>query len=267
MSSKTRTRIECLEPIGFRAGCLNDFPDADAHLVTQHGKFINHTNVNIPVSILQNLLHLCNSRRGNLFYITLQNRPVHGCNHFCCILAHAADDLRGIFCLIDQVTRIHTLRRESQIEIFSALQSGTFLQNRFYQFLRGTRIGGGLQNNHGILRQIFGNGFGGFSDTAKIRLLMDVQRGRNADSDEIHILDKAKIRGRRKSSFLHQALQILIYHITDVIMTFIDHLYLYFLLIKADGLESCLGFLYCQGQSYIAETDDAYHDLPVFNFI
>ena len=105
------------------------------------------------------------------------------------------------------------------------------------------------------------------SDAAKIRLLMNVQRGRNADSDEIHILDKAEIRGCGKSSFLHQALQILIHYITNVVMAFIDHLYLYFLLIKSDGLKACLSFFYCQGQSYITETNDSYHDLTVFDFI
>ena len=96
---------------------------------------------------------------------------------------------------------------------------------------------------------------------------MDIQRRRYADGDKIHISDKAEIRSSGQHSFLHQAFQVFVHHISDIVVTFVDHLYLMRLFIETDRPESGFRLLHRQRQAHIAQTDHADYDLLFRDFI
>ena len=114
---------------------------------------------------------------------------------------------------------------------------------------------------------MLGNGNGGIPDVADIRLLVLVQRGGNADSDEIHFLYKAEICGSGEPSDLYQLLQVGVDHIADVVLSGVDHIHLLGLHIEADGLKAMLRLIHCQRQTDIAQAADAHDQCLILNFL
>ena len=95
---------------------------------------------------------------------------------------------------------------------------------------------------------------------------MLVQRGGNADSDKVYIPNKTEIGGGRQHSVLYQCLQIGIYNIADIVLSSIDHIYLFLLHVKADGLKAMLRLIHRQRQPDIAQAANAHAQRFVLNF-
>jgi len=121
VSAQTRSRIERLEAVGLGLSCVHNLPHADAHFVAEHGQLVDQTDVDVAVSVFENLLHLGNRRAGYLIDLAVQHRAVHGGDDLGGVLADGADNLRGVLGLIDQVAWIDALRREAEVEVLAAL--------------------------------------------------------------------------------------------------------------------------------------------------
>ena len=96
---------------------------------------------------------------------------------------------------------------------------------------------------------------------------MGIQWCRYADSDKINIFYKTKVCCCFQHSLVNKFLQITVYNISDIIMTFIYKVYLFFLNIKSDCLKSSFCFLYSKWKSYISKTYYTNFDFFVFNFL
>ena len=128
---KPRARIKCLESIRFCFRSIDNFPQTDTHFIAQNSQFIYQTNIDVTISIFQDLLHLSNCRRRNFIHIAFKNCTIHSRNRFCSIFANCTDNLRRILCFEFLVTRINSFWREPQIKILPAFQTGTFFQKWF----------------------------------------------------------------------------------------------------------------------------------------
>ena len=174
MTSKPWAWIKGLETVGLCFGSVHNFPHTDSHFVTEHGQFIDQTDIDIAICILQNFFHFRNGWRRHLIYIPLQNSPVHGGDHLGCILPDCTDNLGSILGFINQIAGINAFWGKSQVKIFPTFQAGAFLQNWFNQFFGCSWICGRLQNDHSFSCKIFGNLCGRSSYKADIWLLVGI---------------------------------------------------------------------------------------------
>ena len=56
--TRTDARIERLETEGFGGGCIDDAPDVDVHLVTEHRQFVHQSDIHRAIRVLEQLRHL-----------------------------------------------------------------------------------------------------------------------------------------------------------------------------------------------------------------
>ena len=90
---------------------------------------------------------------------------------------------------------------------------------------------------------------------------MHVKRSGYADSHEVAFTDTGEISGSLDHIIVHELLQILVHHVTDVVLAAIDHVDLLGLHVDAHGLEAGLGLLHGKGQAHVAETHGAAHQI------
>ena len=260
MSAETGTGIERLEAVRFGLCRVDDFPNAYAHLVTKLRKFIDETDVDVAICVLQDFLHLGNRRRRNFVDIALQHRSVHRCNDFSRVCADRSDDLGCVFCLIDQIARIDALGTEAEIEILAALQAASLFEDRLDQLFGGSRIGRRFKDDHRPLGQMFGNRDRAVANIADIGLLMRVQRRRHANRNKVDVLDERKVARCLEHSLFDQSLEIGVYYVADIVVPFVDELHLFGLDVKPDRLEAGFRLFDRKRQTDIAETDNAGND-------
>ena len=199
--------------------------------------------------------------------LSVQNSGVDHGNDLCGVRTDSPHHLGGVAGLINQISRVHPLGRETQIELLAALQARALLQNRLEQFLRGAGIGGGLQHHNASRLQMARNGPGRIPNVADIRLLMGVQRRGYADGDKIHVLYEGKVGRGPEHSGGYQLPQIRVHHVPDVVLPRVHHVHLFLLDIKADGTKAVLGLVHRQRQTHIAQTADAHEQSLVLNFL
>jgi hypothetical protein len=51
------TWVKGLKTVRFRFRRIDDFPDVDVHFSTEEGNFIDHGNIDQPISVLQDFHH------------------------------------------------------------------------------------------------------------------------------------------------------------------------------------------------------------------
>ena len=78
MTTKARTGIEGGESEGLGLGCLNHLPQVDMHAVAQDGKFVDESDIDIAISVLEYLGHLCHCGGRSAEHTVLKNCLVHG---------------------------------------------------------------------------------------------------------------------------------------------------------------------------------------------
>ena len=197
--------------------------------------------------------------------IAVQNGAIHHRNNLNSILTDRTDDLRRIAGLVDQVAGIDTLGREAEIEILTALETRALFQDGLEQLLGRAGIRRGLQNDHRALGQVLRDRLSGRADIADVRLLMRIQGGGHADSDKVHVLNKAEVGGCAQHTVRHQFFQIGVDNVADIVLAGVDQIHFLLLNVKADGLEAVLGLVHRQRQTDITETTNAHQKRFVLN--
>src|SRR5574344_258675 len=86
VAAKTRARIKRCKAKWLSLSRFYNFPKVNIHLVPKYCHLINQPNVNIPVSVLQNLIHLSHSRTTYAINLSLQNCLIHSGYHLLRIL-------------------------------------------------------------------------------------------------------------------------------------------------------------------------------------
>ena len=88
---------------------------------------------------------------------------------------------------------------------------------------------------------------------------MHVKRSGYANSHEVAFTDTGEISGSLDHIIVHKLLQILIHHVTNVVLASIDHVDLFGLHVDAHGLEAGFGLLHSKRQAHITKTHGATH--------
>jgi len=266
VSPQAGAGIEGLEAIRLGLGRVYHFPDVDVHFIAQNSQLIDQAYVDVPIGVLQDLLHLRHGGRGYGGHVPIQNGAVHHGDHLRGVSTDGTHNLRGVAGLIDEVTRIHPLRGEAQVKVLPALEAAALFQNGADQLLRGAGIGGGLQYHHGTGLEVFGDGNGGIPDVADIRLLVLVQRCRHTDGNEIYFTDFGEIRSSLQHPGGDQLLQVRIHHVADVVFPGVHHIHLFLLDVKANGAEAVFRLIHRQRQTHIPQAAHAHGQGFVLNF-
>ena len=121
VAAEARARIERLEAVRLRLCRLDDLPDVDAHAVADDGHFVGEADVDVAVRVLEQLLHLRDGRGADLVHAAFEHMAVQRRGDLGAVLSDAADDLRGILCLILLIAGIDALGREREVEVLAAL--------------------------------------------------------------------------------------------------------------------------------------------------
>ena len=266
VAAQARAGIEGREAERLGLGRFDDLPEVDPHLVAEDCELVDQADVDVAVGVLQDLGHLRHGGGGGPEYFPLQDGFVHGRDHFGGVCTEAADHLGGVLGLVDQVAGIDPLGAEAEVKVLAALQAGG-LEDGLDQLFGGSGVGGGLEDDHHPAVQVPGDRAGRGLDIADVRLLVGVEGRGDADGDEIHLLDKAEIGRGGEAALLHQAGEVGVHDILDIVFAGIDQIDFLFLDIEPDGPESGLGFFYGQGESNIAEAYNPGYDGFILNFL
>ena len=266
VTAQTGTGIEGGEAEGLGLGGFDDLPEVDVHAVAQDGELIDEADVDVAVGVLENLGHLGHGGGGGAEHAVLQEGLVHGADYVAGVGTETAHHLGGVLGLEIGVARIDTLRRETEVEVLAALETA-LLEDGLEELFGGAGVGGALEHDHHALVEILGYLTGGRLDIADVGLLMGVEGGGHADGDEVDAAELTEVGGGTEHTFAHQAGEVAVDDVADIVVSFIDEIDFLLLHIEADGLEAGFGFFDGEGEAYVAESDHAGDDFLVGDFL
>src|SRR5262249_44337910 len=168
VTAETRTWIEGLETERFGLGRFNYLPNIDAHLVKQDFEFVDESNVDGTIRILQNFACLGDFQRR------------HGHNSACDVsiertckieidLGEPSDDLWDIRDCVRWMTWVLSLRAVGQEHVSTDRQAAG-LQNWHYDLTGGAGVRGALQDHELTKAQSRDDGFSRTTDEGKVRV-------------------------------------------------------------------------------------------------
>src|SRR5690606_8667979 len=191
--------------VGYKAerfgGCCPDhFVDIDAHAVGYDLHFIDQADIHRPVNVFQQFAHLryagAADRDGGIDRPLVQGPPqfkAGGC--------HAANDLGDGGGGVVGVARIFPFGGVDQCAILSG-NKATALQARGNDLVCGAGPGGAFQTHQLTFPEPGQDAFHRVDDKAQIRLVVLVQRGRDADDLCVQLGGSRKILGGNKAGLL-----------------------------------------------------------------
>lgn len=247
-----RSGIEGGEAERFGLGGFYHFPEVDIHTVAENCQLVNQADVDVAVGVFQDFCHLCHGGRGDGMYLIAQDGSVYGGNHFLGVFAYGSYYFRGVLGFVNCVARVYPFGGKAQIEVFAALQPGTFFKNRFYEFFGSAGIGRGFQYHYRAFGEIAGYRLRRILHIADVRLLVYIQRGGYANGYEVHFFYEREIGSGAEHAVVYQLCQLCIDHVADVVVSGIHLFYLFFLYIETDSSEPGFCFFYSKGQADIA---------------
>src|SRR5262249_20683865 len=124
-------------------------------------------------------------------------------------LIQTADDLRDVAPRDRIITRVLAFGREGHVEKIVATHPRTcgleavlvtLFKDRDHDFFGSSRIGRALEYDQLAGDQIRRNRFRRSSDVTQVRLVIFVQRRRNADDDRVHRAEHLVISGRAEAA-------------------------------------------------------------------
>src|SRR5690554_361160 len=188
------------EAEGLGGRSLDHFVDIDAHAVGYDLHFIDQADIHRPVNVFQQLAHLryagAADRDGGIDRPLVQGPPqfkAGGC--------HAANDLGNGGGGVVGVARIFPFKKVDQGAILSG-NKATALQARGNDLVCGAGPGGAFQTHQLTFPEPRQDAFHRVDDKAQIRLVVLVQRGRDADDLCVQLGGSRKIRGGDKAGLL-----------------------------------------------------------------
>src|SRR6185369_1143441 len=206
MTSQTRSWIKRMEAERLSGCCGDDLPDVQAHAQAEQLQFIDKRDIHASVNVFEKLGHLRGSRRGNRHSATEDGSIESGCE-FGRLAVQASDDFGNIMTRHAGVAGIFPLGRKRNVELLPArisvsrcleVRLVSLLENWNQYFLSSPGIGCALENNQLAGSYVRRNGLCSVGDETEVRLVILVQRSRDADDDCVHLCDPRILRGRRK---------------------------------------------------------------------
>jgi hypothetical protein len=208
VAAQAGTGIEGLEAEGLGPGRVDDLVNIDSHSHAQLLQFVDEGDVDAAVDVFKQFGHLGNSGAADMHH-TVENCRIHGLGQLRGCRSATAHDLRNVVASYRIVAWVLSFRREGDVDARFAQRARNLqamwiagLQQRDYNFVRCSGIGGAFKHDQLAFTNMRSDGLDRVCDIAQVWFAMLIERGGHADDDRVHLRDFRVICRGAKSGLL-----------------------------------------------------------------